>query len=118
MLFSLLLCVRIKQFHGHMDAIEWRFLLAGGMLMSEDVLPANPSGASGWLDPAAWEQMFLLSKLHAFDGLYQDVVAHTDAWREYFDHQVDIFASFLKFCYVFLYLYLHNLCSLFPHHSS
>lgn len=93
MLFSLLLCVRIKQFHGHMDGAEWRFLLAGGMLMSEDVLPPNPSGPTGWLDPAAWEQLFLLSKLHALDGLYQDVVAHTDAWREYFDHQVNLSLS-------------------------
>lgn len=86
MLFSLLLSIRIKQFAGQLDPLEWRFFLTGGLLLGSDVLPSNPCGTDGWLSNIAWEQIFLLSKLNAYDGLYKDFSGASLAlWHDYYN---------------------------------
>jgi len=85
MMFSFLMCIRMKQFHGQMDALEWKFLLTGGILMSEDQVPPNPAPTpDGWITTVTWEQLFILSKMPAFVGLCEDITASEPAWRSYF----------------------------------
>jgi dynein axonemal heavy chain len=81
-LFSLLLTVRIAQSHDHVDADEWRFLVAGGATSKEN---SNP--AEDWLTQDSWNNVLALSDLPNFGNFEVDFVQSIAAYRGYFDSQ-------------------------------
>jgi len=84
LLFSLLLCQRLMESAGDVDAIEWRYLLTGGI--GERNAP-NP--AEEWLTQPSWEEIQRFGALPAmvemgFLELFEkDIVK----WKDYFDSE-------------------------------
>lgn len=81
LMFSFLLASKIQQQGGHIDAREWRFLLAGPT--SNDAGSANP--ADDWLTDKAWVELCSLSQLPAFAGFAQHVAEHLEHYKGIFD---------------------------------
>lgn len=64
LLFAFLLCSRILESRGSIDAQEWLFLLTGGL--GHAGKQANP--APEWLSDRAWSELCKLSLLPSFAG--------------------------------------------------
>ena len=81
LLFSFLLTVRILGGRGEIDAVEWLFLLTGGV--SLDNPHANP--APDWLGVKQWNEICILSDLSAFHGLREEFEAQVKMWKRIYD---------------------------------
>lgn len=62
-LFSLLLCQRLMESRGEVDAGVWRFLLTGGLGGVDDVNPCPE-----WLAQASWLEMVRMCRIEPFKG--------------------------------------------------
>ena len=81
LLFSFLLATRIKSAEGSIDALEYRWLVAGAGAASKVL--ANP--APHWLTEAVWASVLSLSDLPAFAGFDADFVDSIEHYKRYFD---------------------------------
>eukprot|EP00667_Euglena_gracilis_P000011 EG_transcript_11 len=82
LLFSFLLTIRIMQGAEKVDALEWRYLLAGGGSSETQSMP-NP--AAEWLTDQTWGEMCYISKnLPVFKGLEAHVAEHLPHYRAFF----------------------------------
>jgi dynein heavy chain len=80
--FSLLLCISILRGMGRVDDDEWRFLLTGGLAMSETFPNPDPKT----LSEKAWGEICRLSNLTAFADLHTNVGNNLDSWKTYIEH--------------------------------
>lgn len=77
-----MLIVNLLKHEGHVDEVEWRFLLTGGVGL--DNPHANP--APDWLPTTAWDQICRAdSDLPNFNGLKKSFKTQIKEWREVFD---------------------------------
>lgn len=86
LLFSLLLCTAIMNRNQELVANEWRFLLTGGVSLSQEADPRkNP--APQWLSEKSWNELLRLNDtvLSSEVGLAQHVANNLDAWLVWYD---------------------------------
>ena len=89
LLFSLNLCMRLKENAGTMDATEWKFFLTcqGGAVYEDP--PPNP--APEWLQPKSWADFLQLQNLEAFKAndahaaLADDIAENIVSWKIMYD---------------------------------
>mmetsp|Transcript_8605 Transcript_8605/g.16207 ORF Transcript_8605/g.16207 Transcript_8605/m.16207 type:complete len:872 (+) Transcript_8605:3-2618(+) len=81
LMFAFLLCVKILQQDGQIDALEWRFVLAGGSHNAMDA--RNP--ASTWLTDKAWLDIMNLNRLENFQGFVTDFTNNIAHYKKIFD---------------------------------
>jgi dynein heavy chain len=79
LLFSFLLCIKILQGNGKVDASEWRFLVAGG---APKKAIANPST---WMTENVWGSVVALSDLPSFAGLEKSFQDNLEAWETFYE---------------------------------
>ena len=77
LMLSLLLCIKILQALDAVDAIEWRFLLAGPT--RTDFEDANPAPA--WLTEKSWMEVLNLAQLPAFSGFAEHFSANVPTYK-------------------------------------
>ena len=81
LLFSFILCIKILQGDGAIDAAEYRFLLSG-------ISPAHvdyPLPSSAWLEPNVWSDLSDLAGLRSFTGFLKEFDMSIGDWRRVFD---------------------------------
>ena len=81
LMFSLLLTIAIMQQKGLIDALEWRFLLAG----PTDTNIAEPNPAPDWVTEKVWVELVNLASLPAFEGFTTAFADDVDHYRAYFE---------------------------------
>ncbi|KAG2501733.1 hypothetical protein HYH03_000233 [Edaphochlamys debaryana] len=81
LLFAFLLCTRILETKGRVDADEYMFLLTGGLGGADP----RPNPAPEWLVERGWREICRLDKLPTFMGLADSFAADPDAWRPLYD---------------------------------
>jgi dynein heavy chain len=81
LLFSTLLTARIMTGDGALDPDEWKFLLAGAVVLGD----GEPNPAEEWLPAKSWSDLEGLGKMPAFRGLTASLKAHAGAWQAYYD---------------------------------
>ena len=110
LLFSLLMCIKIVEAQGGIDAQELRFLMTGPTAQAPDTL-ANPD--ESWIGSVQWNEIRTLSEFPAFKGLDEDF-CNPDSlpgWKSIYDaveaHQEplpgkwnDELSSFQKLCFL------------------
>ena len=80
--FSMMMLVKIQQAAGLVDALEWRFLLAGPTTTTLDMeKPEN----TPWMTDQMWVECWNLSQLPTFTGFHKDVAANLAVFKELFD---------------------------------
>ena len=82
LLFSFLLTIKMQELDGKLVFDEYRFLLTGGVSMSQE-LPENP--ASGWLQPKNWGELNRLEDIPSFKGFRTSFTKHVDDWKNLYD---------------------------------
>lgn len=65
----MLLLVRLMEFNKQLNPEHWRFLLTGGIALS-DYLPEKPKN-SEWLSLKSWGEITRLSEQKNFEDLYK-----------------------------------------------
>ena len=68
LVFSMLLCVRLLEFRGQLSKEHFRFLLTGGVALS-DHLPDKPN--ISWMSDKSWGEIVRLSDLEGFTDFYK-----------------------------------------------
>jgi dynein heavy chain len=83
LLFSFLLASRIKQFKGELNDEDLRFLLTGGISLSNEY-PSVPSKVEKWLVPADWQMFVRLSQMTQFKGILDKFEENADQFEKIF----------------------------------
>ncbi|GAX80571.1 hypothetical protein CEUSTIGMA_g8008.t1 [Chlamydomonas eustigma] len=107
LMFSLLLTIKVLQNGGHIDAKEWRFMLAGPT--SSEVTHPNPDPT--WITDKSWVELLNLSHLPAFAGFAEHMTSNMAVYRKLFDsndaHEMPMgepfqskLSSFQKMCFL------------------
>ena len=73
----------MQELDGKLDFNEYRFLLTGGVSLSQD-LPENPAP---WLLPKNWGELNRLDDMASFKGFKDSFVKHVDEWKTLYDSQ-------------------------------
>ena len=105
LMFSFLLAVKVLENDGEIDAVDYRFLLAGATSTEKSM----PNPASKWLTDKSWIEVLNLANLPNFDGFAKDFTQNTKVYKELFDannaHEMPIspayqekLTSFQKLC--------------------
>jgi len=81
LLYSFILCIKILQGEGVIDATEYRFLLSG--ISPEHINMELPS--SSWLEQNIWDDICELSGLPALRQVAPEFAANISKWQEIFD---------------------------------
>lgn len=82
LLFSFLMCKKVKEERDEINSVESRFLLAGGL--NADTDKQNP--ASSWLSEKAWITLEEMDqKLPAFKDLSKDFAEHVAEWQKVYE---------------------------------
>lgn len=81
LLFSFLLAVRILMNENKINMEEWRFLLAGGSVIPEEL--NNP--ASDWLSERAWKEILTLCNLEKFREFGNEFSNFLEGFKKIFD---------------------------------
>ncbi|KAL5009676.1 hypothetical protein ScPMuIL_011981 [Solemya velum] len=81
LLYSFLVCIRIKQHEGKIDMDEWRYLLAGGTSKPEEV----PNPSPDWISERSWNDIQTLSVLPTFSTFALEFKDHLDDFKKLFD---------------------------------
>lgn len=81
LLFSFLVCVRILMNDSKINMDEWRFLLAGGSTVPNEI--ENP--AQDWLSDRAWSEILRLPVLPTFSSFAEDFKNHIEGYQRMFD---------------------------------
>ncbi|KAK3782184.1 hypothetical protein RRG08_032935 [Elysia crispata] len=82
LLFGLLMCTRIEMEKGNINMLEWRWLIAGGTVIPEEL----PNPAPKWLSVRSWNDILTLPALPAFEGFAVDFEKNVSAFKKIFDH--------------------------------
>ncbi len=82
LVFSFLLCSKLLEGDGKLDADQLRFLLTGGIGLGDGNQPKAPAA---WLTDRAWSELYRLSFLPAFAGLHSHVAANEQGWRTVYE---------------------------------
>jgi dynein heavy chain len=77
LLFGLLLAATILGRVGQVDRAEFRFLITGGVGVTQKLGP----NAASWLSEKQWVEMGRLGELPAFAGLAQEFASNPSAWE-------------------------------------
>lgn len=84
MLFSLILCAKILFGDKDMDAVEWRYFLAGPSGAAE--IPKNPTDWLGELEWAeVYKQLHGMAQLPAFAGIDKSFMENDQEFKKFFD---------------------------------
>lgn len=84
LLFSFLICLKIKEEVGNLDQKEVRFLLVGITKVETDI--PNPSGDGGWMTDKTWAGMNQLGdEYECFKGLSDNIVKNIDEWKRIYN---------------------------------
>lgn len=79
LLFSFLICLKIKEETGNLDQREVRFLLVGVTQVETD--KPNPTGEGGWMTDKTWAGINQLdAEFECFKGLAENVEKNIDKW--------------------------------------
>jgi len=79
LLFSFLICLKIKEEIGNLDQREVRFLLVG--ITQVETEKPNPSGDGGWLTEKTWAGLNQLdAEFECFKGLAENFEKNIDEW--------------------------------------
>jgi dynein heavy chain len=81
LLYSFLLTVRILMNDNKIDMDEWRFLLAGGSAVPQEIQNPAPS----WLTPQSWMEVMSLSMLPLFKNFDLDFTQNVQFFKDMFD---------------------------------
>ncbi|XP_071830856.1 dynein axonemal heavy chain 1-like isoform X2 [Apostichopus japonicus] len=81
LMFAFLLCARILMNDNKINMDEWRFLLAGGTSIPEEL--DNP--ASEWLSERAWKEILSTAALPKFSEFAKDFSNHLEGYKRIFD---------------------------------
>ena len=81
LMFSLLLTIAILQQKGEIDAMEWRFLLAGPT--DTNITEKNPDPE--WITEKVWVEIVNMSNLAAFKGFSASFAKNVAHYRQYFE---------------------------------
>ncbi|CAF1010390.1 unnamed protein product [Adineta steineri] len=80
LLFSFLLCVNLLKYDKKIDDEEWRFLLTGGVALTNTF--SNPTA---WLPVKSWDELVRLDELTVFKDIRKNFLAQKDAWKIVYD---------------------------------
>ncbi|CAF0886975.1 unnamed protein product [Adineta steineri] len=80
LLFSFLLCVNLLKYDKQIDDEEWRFLLTGGVALTNTF--SNPTA---WLPVKSWDELVRLDELTVFKDIRKNFLAQKDAWKIVYD---------------------------------
>ena len=83
LLLSFLLCTRLAEFKGEVDNDSLRFLLTGGVALS-DSLPDKPKRAD-WLSLKSWGELTRLAQMERFNVVLKSLADKTDEWKHIYD---------------------------------
>ncbi|XP_060076356.1 dynein axonemal heavy chain 1-like, partial [Ylistrum balloti] len=81
LLFSFLLCTRIKMNKGLINMDEWRFMLAGGIIKPKVI--DNP--APEWISARSWSDILTTAVLEKFSTFADDFKNNVDGFKRIFD---------------------------------
>ncbi|EFJ31602.1 hypothetical protein SELMODRAFT_86461 [Selaginella moellendorffii] len=81
LLLSFLICTTLMEKDKQLNAEEFRFLIAGSVIMERDP-PKNPSK---WLADKLWLEMVQLSKFPAFAGFSKFFQEDSERWKHIYD---------------------------------
>jgi len=81
LLFSFLLSTRILEFYGKLNAEEFRFLLTGGISLSDDY-PPIPDSCSSWMSPKSWGEICRLNDVEGLEMIKVKVSETPEVWNE------------------------------------
>lgn len=106
LVFSFLLCSAIMKSEGDMDADEWRFLLIGGVGISNSNIE-NPDPS--WITDKMWNDLNKVSELPELDTFNTQFSKYVGEWKDIFDssdphnmefpgHWNDDLTAFQKLC--------------------
>ncbi|CAF1153972.1 unnamed protein product [Rotaria magnacalcarata] len=80
LLFSFLLCVNLLKYEKQIDDEEWRFLLTGGVALSNTF--SNPTA---WLPTKSWDELVRVDELERFKDIRKNFLAQKDGWKFVYD---------------------------------
>ena len=83
LLLSFLLCTRLAEFKREISNDGLRFLLTGGVALS-DYLPEKPRKGD-WISQKSWGEIYRLSQMERFDQLMKSITERPDDWRKIYD---------------------------------
>jgi len=82
LMFSFLMCIKILQGDGKVDALEWRFLISGMSLGRSELANPDPS----WIEANVWTEVTnLAGGIPFFAKLAESFRDKTKAWKAIFD---------------------------------
>jgi dynein heavy chain len=84
LVFSFMLCIAILRGKNEIDMDEWRFLLTGGIGISDN---SSPNPDSSWVTDKCWADICMLSNLKAFPNFANYFKEDVDEWRKIFESQ-------------------------------
>ncbi|KAJ3254160.1 Dynein heavy chain 7, axonemal [Boothiomyces macroporosus] len=84
LVFSFLLTVSILRAANEIDPAEWRYILTGGVGVSETIV-SNPDNS--WITEKSWGEVCRLSDIPAFHGFAKSFNENIGEWRRLFDSQ-------------------------------
>eukprot|EP00727_Mastigamoeba_balamuthi_P012891 m51a1_g8224 putative dynein heavy chain axonemal (4742) ;mRNA; r:111319-133683 len=85
LLFSFILCIRFMQSKKQIDAMQWRFLLAGGAAIAGKLEKvANPFS---WLEEKSWNELVSLSQLSGLTGIHEAMAEVPELLKKYYESQ-------------------------------
>lgn len=103
LLLSFLLCTRLAEFKKEISNDHFRFLLTGGVALS-DYLPQKPKKGD-WISQKCWGEIYRLSQMQRFDAVLNSINTSPDEWKKIYDSKepqnekmpAEIDASFTQF---------------------
>jgi len=76
LLFSFTMCIKLIEFMGNLNEVEYKFFLTGGISVGGEIgeKPAE------WIVDKTWREINKLSKLKAFNGFVEEFIENIDKY--------------------------------------